>query len=119
MNKKHKVVHTRLSEELFDMVLKKAKSHGTTVSGLMRNMMNDFLEISENVGDLAEDCLRDNLFKEKDDAIIAFQEIKVHKECTCELSGKKLKPNTKAYLAFFQSGHSGIVSAECYKAETK
>ena len=119
---KKRVVHTRLPEELFDKIVESAKKNRTTVSGLMRNLLEDFLDISEDFSDIATDKVRNMFFgKQKDDKgeLIGYQPITLVKDTQCENTGKKMKKGAQAYLAFYENCQKGIiVCKECVNKGT-
>ena len=112
--KKQKVVHTRVPEELFDSIMEKAKKHRTTASGFIRNFLEDFLEISEDLSDLSAEKMRSLLFGEKEDAVVGHQEISLAKDTSCEKCEKKLSKGTKAKILFLEgTTRSILVCAKC------
>jgi hypothetical protein len=108
-NPKSKILHTRLPEELFDHVVGKAKKHRTTVSHLMRNLVEDFLEISGDVTDLMADKARKTFFGKSSAALVGYQSLTLTRETECEDCGAKIASQHKAYSAVFQNSRRGVI----------
>ncbi|MFH2021607.1 MAG: hypothetical protein ABIJ34_09450 [archaeon] len=62
---KEKVIHTRVSDDLYEKILKKAKKHRVTVSNLVRNMVEDGLEIVSDVADIIDEKIMEERKKAK------------------------------------------------------
>jgi hypothetical protein len=62
---KEKVIHTRVSDELYEKILSKAKKHRITVSNLIRNVVEDGVEIYNDVADAVDERLREKIRKKK------------------------------------------------------
>ena len=121
---KNKVIHTRLSEELFEKIAKRAKKQHTNVSNLMRGVVEDFFEISEDVADIATDKIRKKYFNNKDKkddkVLIGYQLMTLTIEAECYITSQKIPKNTDAYLAFFEGENDGkIVCQEYIENQTK
>lgn len=115
---KKKVVHTRIPEELFDEIVSKAKRHRTTVSGLMRNLLEDFLDISEDMTDLMADKTRNMFFgDEAMGDLIASQPLTIEKETVCSICQEPLLEGESAYLAFYENTPRGVIVCKTCKKE--
>ena len=88
--KQEKVLHTRVSRELFEKVSTKARKHRVSTSNLIRNLVEDYLEIHGDVWDAIDNKLRNYLDK-GEDSIIGYQSLILNKDTTCDLCNKKLK----------------------------
>ncbi len=111
--KQEKVLHTRVSKDLFEKVSTKAKKHRVSTSNLIRNLVEDYLEIHGDVWDAIDNKLRNYLDK-GEDSIIGYQAIILSKNTACDLCDKKLKVDTQAYIGFFEkSSQKIIVCGDC------
>ncbi|TRZ51396.1 hypothetical protein D4R99_04440 [bacterium] len=116
-NKNEKVVHTRISKKLFDKISSKAKKHRITTSNLLRNLVEDYLEIHGDVWDAIDKKLRSYLAS-GEDSIIGYQSITLNKNSHCPLCGKILKKGAQAFIGFFEkSSQKIIVCPECKEKE--
>lgn len=115
---KEKVLHTRVPEELYEKISDKAKKHRTTVSSLIRNVVEDGLDIYSDVSDIVDDKIRQRL-KNKDknkDEIIGFQKIRLVKKQRCNNCETELKKGTEVNLEIYQnSSKKTIRCLECKK----
>ncbi len=111
--KQEKVLHTRVSKDLFEKVATKARKHRVSTSNLIRNLVEDYIEIHGDVWDAIDSKLR-NYLNKGDDSIIGYQPIILNKNTTCALCNKKLKAGTQAYIGFFEkSSHKIVVCEGC------
>lgn len=112
-NKNEKVVHTRVSKELYNKISNKAKKNRVTTSNLLRNLLEDYLEIHGEVWDAIDKKLRSYLVS-GEDSIVGYQSINLNKNVHCSLCGKTLKKNAQVFIGFFEkSTQKIIVCAEC------
>ncbi len=114
--KNKKVLHARVSKDLFDKISDKAKKHRISTSNLIRNLVEDYLEIHGDVWDAIDDKLRSYLEK-GDDSIIGYQPLTLSKNTICALCGKKLKEKTQSYIGFFEKSSQKIIVCASCKAE--
>ena len=115
--KQKKVLHARVSEELFDKISTKAKKHRISTSNLIRNLVEDYLEIHEDVWEAVDGRLRRYVAEGKD-SVIGYQPIKLSKNTVCALCEKKLKADSQAFVGFFEkSSQKLIVCEDCSKSE--
>lgn len=119
-NKKNeKVVHTRVSKKLYDKISSKAKKNRITTSNLLRNLVEDYLEIHGEVWDVIDKKLRDYL-SSGEDSIIGYQPIFLNKNISCSLCEKILKKEAQAFIGFFEkSSQKIIICSECKENEEK
>lgn len=116
-SKNEKVVHTRVSKELYDKISSKAKKHRITTSNLLRNLVEDYLEIHGEVWDAIDKKLR-SYIDSGEDSIVGYQSITLNKNVHCSLCGKTLKKEAQAFIGFFEkSTQKIIVCAECKDKE--
>ena len=115
--KNEKVVHTRVSKKLYDKISSKAKKNRITTSNLLRNLVEDYLDIHGEVWDAIDKKLRDYLAT-GEDSIIGYQSISLNKNVSCSLCEKILKKEEKAFIGFFEkSSQKIIVCPECKEKE--
>jgi predicted DNA-binding protein len=62
---KEKVIHTRVSEDLYEKILNKSKKHRITMSNLIRNVVEDGLEIYNDVADVIDEKVREKIKEKK------------------------------------------------------
>ena len=97
---KEKVIHTRVTEELYDNIAKKAKKHRMTVSNLLRNVVEDGLDIYDDVSDIVDEKIREKL--QNKDEVIGKQKITIVKDQKCSNCKKTIKKNTEAFLEIYE-----------------
>src|SRR3989344_2763536 len=114
--KQEKVLHTRVSRELFEKVSTKARKHRVSTSNLIRNLVEDYLEIHGDVWDAIDNKLRNYLDK-GEDSIIGYQSLILNKDTTCDLCNKKLKAGAQASIGFFEKSSQKIIVCEDCKNE--
>lgn len=115
MTTKEKVVHTRLSKELYEKVSGKSKKYRLTVSQLLRNLVEDYLEVSGDVIDIVDSKIKELLENEKEE-ILGFETVTLNKNTNCLLCDRNLKKGENANLAFFEkTHHKAVVCQECRK----
>lgn len=118
-HKNEKVVHTRVSKELYDKISSKAKKHRITTSNLLRNLVEDYLEIHGEVWEAIDKKLRSYLVS-GEDSIIGYQPITLNKNVRCSLCGKTFKKEVQVFIGFFEkSAQKIIVCSECKGKEEK
>lgn len=110
-NKQEKVLHTRVSKDIYEKVSTKARKHRISTSNLIRNLVEDYLEIHGDVWDAIDSKLK-NYLDRGDDSIIGHQSIILNKNTTCALCDKKLKAEAQAYIGFFEKSSQKIVVCE-------
>lgn len=116
-NINEKVVHTRISKKLFDKISSKAKKHRITTSSLLRNLVEDYLEIHGEVWDAIDEKLR-NYIASGEDSIIGYQSIVINKNSNCSLCGKTLKKGSQVFIGFFEKSTQKIIAcSECKEKE--
>ena len=116
--KQEKVLHTRVSRELFEKVSTKARKHRVSTSNLIRNLVDDYLEIHGDVWDAIDNKLKNYLAK-GDDSIIGYQAIILSKNTACDLCDRKLRVDTQAYIGFFEKSSQKIVACEDCREKEK
>ncbi len=116
--KQEKVLHTRVSKDLFEKVSTKARKHRVSTSNLIRNLVEDYIEIHGDVWDAIDNKLRNYLDK-GDDSIIGYQSIILNKNTTCAFCDKQLKVGAQVYIGFFEKSSQKIVICEDCKEKEK
>ena len=114
-----KVVNTRISQKLYEKIASKAKKNRITVSNLIRNLVEDTLEIHEDFHDAVDKKIRKYLVGVKNKNVLGYQEVVLAKNTTCENCEKPLKSSEKAYFAFLEDSNEKIVlCSTCKHANT-
>ncbi len=110
---KEKVINARVSEDIYKKILDKSHKHRTTVSRLLRNILEDVLDTHDEVADSIEDKLRAQV-DQRGENVIGYQEITLTKDTHCSLCRAVCTANTKAYAIMCSWGFSSqVMCAEC------
>lgn len=112
-----KVVHTRVSDALYKKISSRAKARRVTISNLIRNLVEDSLELSGDVLDLVDLKLKSSL--RKSDAVLGYQTINLAKNTTCDLCGKQVKKGTTANLGFLEDTSRKLVVCDNCRKENE
>src|SRR5882757_5903404 len=111
-----KVVHTRVSDEMYDQLSKNAKKRRVTISNLIRNIVEDSLDLSGEVFGLVDEKLRKKLHRE--DAILGYQTITLSKDTVCDFCGKDVTKGISVNLAFLENSSKKLtVCDDCKKKQ--
>lgn len=114
--KRNKVLHARVSKDLYEEISKKAKKHRVTVSNLIRNVVEDYLEIQGDVLDVVDDKIKRYL--DKDIQTVGYQQITLTKRTICQRCREGLKKGAQAYIGFSgDSSRSILICGECRRHE--
>ncbi len=115
----NKTVQARISEDLYDKISKKAKNHRITVSNLVRNLVEDYFEIHDEVWDLVDERIRKMLKTEVGKKkVLGFQTITLTADCKCHICERNLNKGDQANIAFFaDSSKTAVVCSDCRKKE--
>jgi len=112
-NKNEKVVHTRISKDLFEKISQKAKKNRISTSNLLRNLVEDYLEIHGDIWDAIDNKLKDYL-SSGEDSIIGYQSILLNKKLNCAICNKVLDFGSHVFIGFFEkSPQKIIVCTDC------
>jgi len=115
----NKTVQARISEDLYSKISKKAKNRRITISNLVRNLVEDYFEIHDEVWDLVDEKVR-KMFKTQagKKKVLGFQTIILSADSRCHLCGQALKKGDQVNMAFFaDSGKTAIVCSGCRQKE--
>src|ERR1700722_13237667 len=104
------VVHTRMSQEMYDKLSKNAKSRRVTISNLIRNIVEDSLDLSGEVFGLVDEKLRKRLHRE--DAILGYQTIVLSKDTVCDFCGNDVTKGSSVNLAFLENSAKKLTVCE-------
>lgn len=110
-SKNEKVVHTRISKKLFEKISQKAKKNRISTSNLLRNLVEDYIEIHSDVWDAIDNKIKNYLSK-GDDSIIGYQSIILNKKLLCALCNKELSSGSQAFIGFFEKSPQKIIVCE-------
>lgn len=117
---KKKVINTRVSEELYEKISKKAEEHRVTVSNLVRNLVEDIVEVHGDLSDVFDKKLKKTLFDKDEDGILGHQEITLSKNTDCDVCEKKVKKGAQAYVEIYeQSNSKSLICEACKKKRVK
>lgn len=115
-NMQKKVVHTRVSGELYDELSKNAKKRRVTISNLIRNIVEDSLDLSGEVLGLVDEKIRSKLNRE--DEILGYQQITLSKDTICDFCTKEIAKGSEINIAFLdKSAKKLLVCSECKKKQ--
>jgi len=115
--KNEKVVHTRVSKQLYEKISSKARKNRISTSNLLRNLVEDYLEIHGDIWDAIDKKVR-NYLDSGEDSIVGYQSISLNKNVNCSLCGKTLKKEAKAFIGFFEKlPQKIIICSECKEKE--
>lgn len=105
--KQNKILHTRVSKDLYSKISNKARRHRVTVSNLVRNLVEDYFEIHNEVFDVVDKEIREHLVKKE--SILGYQPITLEKNTLCNICGIKLKKGESGFIGFFETSNKKIV----------
>lgn len=113
---KEKIINTRVTEELYKKISAKAKKNKTTVSTLLRALLEDSLDIYTDISTIIDQKIKDLLSEEK---IVGYQDILVAKVQECSICNTKIGVDDKAYLVITDKGikHSTIICNKCISSK--
>lgn len=115
-----KILNARVSKKLYEKISEKAKKNRVTVSTLIRNLVEDALEIHEDLHEAVDKKIRKYLSETKKQNIVGYQEITLAKDAKCDNCGKPLKASERAYLALFEDRDlKAILCATCKTDSSK
>ena len=110
-NKNEKVVHTRVSSELFNKILDKAKKNRISTSNLIRNLVEDYLEIHDEVWEEIDKKIK-NYSVSTDDSIVGYQPIVLIKTMRCSVCGVGLKSGAQAFVGVLEKSSRGEITCQ-------
>ncbi len=114
MKSKNKIVHSRCTEDIYEKLYSSAKKHWWTVSTMVRDIIEDFFDVSESVWYAIDWSIRENFLKKKKDKIIWFQEFENFKELECNFCEKKISKWEKAFFVMFDNtNNKSIICSKC------
>ncbi len=109
-----KVLNTRISKKLYEKISDKAKRNRITVSNLIRNLVEDTLEIHEDIHDAIDKKVRKYFAEAEKHSVLGFQEITLAKDADCDNCTKKIKTGESAFFAFFEDDNSkALLCSDC------
>lgn len=117
---KKKIVQTRVSEELYDKISKSARNNRVTVSNLVRNIVEDVLDIQEDVVDAIDSKVRKTIFGDKDAEVLGYQTLTLSKTYSCDYCEKLMKKGNELFeISFEDSRRKDFVCSSCKKKATE
>ena len=112
---KQKIVNTRVSNDLYDTISSRARARGVTISNLIRNIVEDSLDISGEVVNIVDEKIKNRL-KGTGIRIIGYQQLTLANEAECDICGKELKKGALVYITFTDNkSESLVICAESKK----
>ena len=106
--KNEKVVHTRVSNDLFKKILDKAKKNRVSTSNLIRNLVEDYIEIHNEVWEAVDKKVNTYLDSE-DDLIVGYQPIVLNMDKKCNICGIDLKRGENAFIGVQDNSSKKII----------
>ena len=104
-----KVINARVSQKIYEAIAKKAKKNRVSVSNLIRNLVEDAIELHEEFHDTVNEITLGKSESVDLSEIVGFQEIQLTKATKCVICNQLISPNTKAYLAIITSKQPNII----------
>lgn len=122
-DKKHKVIHARVSEALEDELKRRATNLGMSVSNLVRNILQHTVglveEIMEDGARLTARMTRSPLSSAEQVEVIAWQEAVLNLNAVCEQCNAILQRGARAAVAITSgSGPTPILCLSCLERLT-
>lgn len=114
---KQKVINTRLDEDLYEKISAKAKKNRITISNLIRNLVEDSLEIGNDVLDLVDEKIKKRLHERDMDGIVGYQSIILAKDTVCDFCDKELTKGTHAHMAILEHSSKKLIVCDACKKE--
>lgn len=112
-----KVVNTRITQDLYDKIMKKAKKNGTTISTLVRDLLEDSIDVYSDVSKIIDQKIRDYL---KEDKVVGYQEIVAANVLECANCSAKIKKGDKTYMVVTEknSGPKLFLCSKCFSSKS-
>jgi len=107
--KKQRVLHTRVSEELDEELREKAAGLGVSVSNLVRNILLNTVEMVEDLvadsSSIARAASKDKPSKEPPTTaqLLGWQDLQLHLNALCEVCNEVLPKGSQAKVAVFSA----------------
>ena len=109
-----KILNARVSKKLFEKISERAKKNRISVSNLIRNLVEDALEIHEDLHDAVDKKIRTYLSESEKQNVLGFQEVTLAKDLPCDNCNKKIKTSDNAFFIFFEkSNGKAILCQNC------
>jgi hypothetical protein len=112
-----KVVNTRVSKKLYEKISSKARKNRVSISNLIRNLVEDTLEIHEDFHEAIDKKIKKYFTEADKEDILGFQEVALAKDAVCDNCGKVLKVPDVAYIAFLSEGDVKIIFCSTCKSK--
>ncbi|MEI7580022.1 MAG: hypothetical protein WCJ58_08410 [bacterium] len=107
---KEKVINTRVSKELYEKISDKAKKYRTTTANLLRNILEDSIDIYTDASDLVDEKIKSWLSASE---IIGFQEFTLRADCLCSNCKTNILAGDSAYNAINKGNSRIILCTSC------
>lgn len=115
-----KILNTRVSSQLYEKISNKAKKNRTTVSSLIRNLVEDTLEIHDDIHEAVDRKIKKYLSEAERQNILGFQEVNLAKDVECDDCQKPLQASETAFFAFFEDRDvKAILCSACKSKSSK
>ena len=105
----NKILNARVSKKLYEKISVEAKKNRITVSNLIRNLVEDALEIHDDIHEAVDKKIRKYLSETEKQNILGYQEIVLVKNTVCDNCDQPLKASTTAYLVFLENKDTRVV----------
>ncbi len=114
-----KIINARISPDLYVKIADKAKKKRITVSNLIRNIVEDSLDISDDVLDLVDEKIRRYIHTEENE-VIGYQSLTLAKQTSCGFCGKELNKGDHVHVAFSENlAASAVICDTCKHKQEK
>ncbi len=106
---REKVINARVSQKIYEAIAKKAQKNRVSVSNLIRNLVEDAIELHEEFHDTVDEIILGKSEKVDPSEIIGFQEIQLTKATNCAICNQLIASNSKAHLAIMAHQQTNII----------
>lgn len=113
--KKEKVIHTRIPAALEEQIKRLAEGLRVPVSNLVRNMLEDAIEMTRRVRDHMPGQTPNRAGKNPLDQVFAWQDLTLNKETPCGRCSTTLAAGQQAFLGMTDSPQDGrtFICSDC------
>ena len=111
-----KVVNARVPSGLYKKISEKARKNSTTISSLLRALLEDSIEVYSDIADVIDEKIKAAI---EGDKLVGYQEIVLGSEKTCSGCASKLKKKDKAYVVLTErcSSPKVVVCTKCISSK--
>jgi hypothetical protein len=104
-----KVLNTRVSKRLYDKISKKAQKNRVSVSNLIRNLVEDALELHEDFHEAVDKKIKKYFSESDENNILGFQQITLSKKSVCGNCGQTIAVTENVFLALLEDSSDRVL----------